>query len=98
MKMTFLIAVAAASLFAAPVFAGSTATSTTEVEVQGGSIANGSVTVNASDKGAAQASDIFGVSNVTTSNTATGSDTTHGFSFGTFTIIGEDTGSAASHF
>lgn len=99
MKMGLIVAAAfAASMFAAPVFAGSTASSTTEVEVTGGSAGFGNVQVNASDNGKASASDLFGTSTVTTSNTAIGSDATHGFALGDFQIIGEETGSAASHF
>lgn len=98
MKMGLIVAVAAMSLFAAPVFAASSASSTSEVEVQGGSLGTGTTSITASDVGSAKASEVFGTSDVTTSNTASDTESTKGFAAIQFTIIGEDTGSASSHF
>lgn len=98
MKMGLVVVALAASMLAAPAFAGSAATSESEVSVQGASLGTGNVTANGSDTGKVTASDVFGTSNVSTSNVATGSESTHGFAEGTFDVVGITEGEAASHF
>lgn len=98
MKMGIIAAVFAASMFAAPVFAGNVAGSSSNAGVNGGSIGTGTVTVTASDKGAAEAGTVFGVGEATSSNTATGNDSTHGFSFANFEAGGNSFADEASHF
>ena len=95
MRMGLVIAaVAAASLFAAPAFAGEAAQSSSEAIVTGASAGNSSVTVTASDKGDAS---VFGTT-ATSTNTATGNDTTKGFAEASFEAGGESAAEEASHF
>lgn len=98
MKMGVIVAVFAASMFAAPVFAGTVAGSSSNAGVNGGSAGSASVTVTASDKGSAEAGTVFGVGEATSTNTATGSDTTKGFSFANFEAGGNSFADEASHF
>lgn len=98
MKMGVIAAVFAASLFATPVFAANVAESSSAASVGGGSAGNGSAFATASDKGAAESGQIFGVGEATSSNTATGVDITHGFAFGDFNATGQSFAGEASHF
>lgn len=100
MRMSLLVlALAAGTFLAAPAFAGSAASSSSEAIVSGGSVGSSSVTVTASDKGSAEAGEIFGTSEATSSNVATGSDTTKGFAVANFESGGEsEAEEIATHF
>lgn len=98
MKMGLIVAAFAATMFAAPVFAGSVAGSSSQAGVNGGSAGSSTVTVTASDKGQAEAGTVFGVGEAESSNTATGSDTTKGFAFANFESGGNSFADEASHF
>lgn len=98
MKMGIIVAVFAASMFAAPVWAGTVAGSSSNAGVTGGSAGSASVHVTASDQGQAEAGTIFGVGEAESSNTATGTGTTKGFAFEAFTAGGNSFADEASHF
>lgn len=98
MKMGVIAIALAASMFSAPVWAGNVAGSSSNAGVNGGSAGSSSVTVTASDKGNAEAGNVFGVGEAISSNTATGTDTTKGFAFANFEAGGNSFADEASHF
>lgn len=101
MKMSLLVLAFAASVsLAAPAFAGSVASSTSGASVSGGSAGSSTVTATASDKGTAEAGDVFGVDQASSSNTATGTDAIKGFGLAEFSATGtsEAENLTASHF
>lgn len=98
MKMGVIVAVFAASMFAAPVWAGTVAGSSSNAGVNGGSAGTATVTVTASDKGSAEAGTVFGAGEAVSSNVATGTDSTKGFAFANFEAGGNSFADEASHF
>jgi hypothetical protein len=99
MKMGLIVVAAlAASMFASPVWAGTIAGSSSEAGVNGGSAGSSTVTVTANDKGSAEAGTVFGVGEATSTNTATGTDTTKGFAYANFEAGGNSFADEASHF
>lgn len=96
----FLVLAVAATVFATPVaFAGGVAGSSSNAGVNGGSLGSSSVTVTASDKGQAEAANVFGVNEAESSNVATGTETSKGFTYTNFQAGGNSfADEVATHF